>query len=412
MRINQNIMAFNAYRNLSATNGAMGKSLEKLSSGFRINRAADDAAGLVISQNLRAQVSGLKQATRNAQDGISVVQTAEGALVEVHSMLNRMRDLAVQAANTGSNDPAAQAAAQEEVDALIEEIDRIAGTTRFGGINLLDGAYGAAATAGSAVGSAIDTTAGGGIGDDLDQGAFLLQLDGGSWLTVQLPDTAAAGDINTAAELQSALETSVNTALTDAGLDPAHLTVTVTGTDAAAVVNITRSGTGSLGADAGVRLALAPGSTALTDIGITNGASAFATGGGGVFQVGANNGDTINVETTDVRVTGGSEAAMTALATVDLTTDAAGAIDAFDDAIEHLSTVRGELGAYQNRFEATIANLQVTTENLSASESRIRDTDMALEMVSFTRSNILQQAGTAMLAQANQLPQSVLRLLG
>ena len=138
MRINQNIMAFNAYRNVSATNVAMGKSLEKLSSGFRINRAADDAAGLVISQDLRAQVSGLKQATRNAQDGISVVQTAEGAMNEVNTMLQRMRDLSVQAAN-GSNSQAARSAANAEFTALRSEISRIGSNTTFGGLNLLNG---------------------------------------------------------------------------------------------------------------------------------------------------------------------------------------------------------------------------------------------------------------------------------
>mgnify|MGYP003417661088 FL=1 len=134
MRINQNVEALNAWRSLSTTNTEMGKSLEKLSSGFRINRAADDASGLVISQGLRAQVSGLRQATRNAQDGISVVQTAEGALNEVHSMLNRMRDLAVQAANTGTNDTAARTAANAEVTQLSAEIDRISSSTKFGGV--------------------------------------------------------------------------------------------------------------------------------------------------------------------------------------------------------------------------------------------------------------------------------------
>src|SRR5690349_3536328 len=143
MRINQNIMAFNAYRNLSATDGMLGKSLEKLSSGYRINRAADDASGLVISQGLRAQVSGLRQATRNAQDGVSVVQTAEGALTEVHSMLNRMRDLIVQSANTASNDSNARQAAQNEITQLRAEIDRIGQTTAFGSQLLLNGSFGA-----------------------------------------------------------------------------------------------------------------------------------------------------------------------------------------------------------------------------------------------------------------------------
>lgn len=280
MRINQNIQAFNAYRNLSTTNTAMGKSLEKLSSGFRINRAADDAAGLVISQGLRAQVSGLRQATRNAQDGISVVQTAEGALNEVHTMLNRMRDLAVQAANTGSNDASARAAAQTEIEQLTEEITRISNTTKFGAQKLLDGSF---------------------------AGDFQVGADEGDTLTINIA--------------------------------------------AASAVSL------------------------------------------GLATAGANPGDPDVID-------------------IDVTTDAGAAITAIDAAIAQVSDTRGKLGAFQNRFESTIANLQVTTENLSASESRIRDTDMALEMVSFTRHQILLQAGTAMLGQANALPQGILRLLG
>ena len=270
MRINQNIAAFNAYRNLASTNGMLGKSLEKLSSGYRINRAADDAAGLVISQSLRAQVSGLKVATRNAQDGISVVQTAEGALNEVHSMLNRMRDLAVQAANTGSTDATAAAAAQAEITALAAEITRVSQQTKFGSNTLLDGAF--------------------------------------------------------VKEFQ-------------------------------------------VGANAGEKITIS--------LGTSLNASALGVSGLGVAS-------------------GGS---------------ASDTITAIDTAIQSVSTARATMGAAQNRFESVIANLQVATENLSASESRIRDTDMASEMVSFTRHQILLQAGTAMLGQANQVPQSILRLI-
>jgi len=268
MRINQNIMAFNAYRNLSSTNTMLGKSLEKLSSGFRINRAADDAAGLVISQGLRAQVSGLRQATRNSQDGISLVQTAEGSLDEVHNMLQRMRDLAVQAVN-GSNDAAARTAANNEVVQLRAEITRIGTSTRFGSQVIFQGAFAA----------------------------------------------------------------------------------------------------------------------------------------GVAFQVGANAGDTISITVASL--------ATAASTTGDVTTAANASvfIASIDDAISAVSSVRGTLGAMQNRFESTINNLNVAVENLSASESRIRDTDMALEMVSFTRHQILIQAGTAMLGQANATPQSVLRLV-
>ncbi len=273
MRINNNVMAFNASRNLNTSNTMLGKSLEKLSSGYRINRAGDDAAGLVISQKLRAEVSGLRQATRNAQDGISFVQTAEGALSEVHNMLGRMRDLAVQAAND-TNDTAARTAIKSEVDALASEIDRIGNDTTFSG---------------AAVFSA----------------------------------------------------------------------------------------------------------TALN------------------FQVGSEGGSgnqiSATVGTLDAADLGGSD--LTGLE-VDTAANARTTIEAIDDAIDAVSTSRGTLGGIQNRFESTINNLQVTTENLAASESRIRDTDMASEMVAFTKSQILQQAGTAMLGQANAIPQSVLRLLG
>ena len=280
MRINNNVAAFNAYRNLAANGTSLSKSLEKLSSGLRINRAGDDAAGLVISQNLRAQVGGLTQATRNAQDGISVVQTAEGALNEVHNMLGRMRDLAVQAANGGANDTDARTAAHNEVQDLTKEIDRIANTTKFGSVTLLDGKFGA-----------------------------------------------------------------------------------------------TGSGTGN-------------------------------------FQVGADNttNDQISLKIDDMTSATGK---LTAIKTLDLTTEsgAQSAIANIDTAIKAVSTQRGTLGAAQNRFESVISNLQVTTENLTASESRIRDTDYSSEMVKFTRSQILNQAATSMLGQANRLPQGVLSLL-
>jgi flagellin len=273
LRINQNIGAINAYRNLSATENAFGKSLEKLSSGFRINRAADDAAGLVISESLRSQIGGLKVAVRNSQDGVSLVQTAEGALTEVHSMLQRIRDLTVQAAN-GSNSQAAVDAAQDEVDQLVLAVTDIAAKTEFNGIKLLD-------------------ATGGPGGDGLV--TFQVGANATDTLAVQLQDMTAA----------------------------------------------------TLGVDA---LVMGPA-------------------------------------------------------------DAATTLAAVDAAITSVSGFRGELGAYQNRLEHTISNLGVTVENLTASESRIRDTDMAQEMVAFTRSQILSQAGTAMLAQANASSQNVLQLL-
>ncbi|HEX8345615.1 MAG TPA: flagellin [Actinoplanes sp.] len=278
LRINQNIAAQNAYRNLSVTDSQMGKSLEKLSSGYRINRAADDAAGLAISEGLRSQVGGLKTAVRNAQDGVSVVQTAEGALTEVHAVLQRMRDLSVQAANDSNNDKARENIATE-VTSLTDELTRISASTNFNGTNLLDGTAGA-------------------------NGDGVMQFQVG-----------ADGDANSQIEV---------------------------------------------------------------DLGTANVA--------------------------DVA---------TALAGLDFTdaTGAQAAIETIDTQIETISTARAQLGAYQNRFEHTINNVNVSIENLSASESRIRDTDMAQEMMSFTRSQILSQAGTAMLSQANQSQQGVLSLL-
>jgi flagellin len=270
LRINTNIAAMNAYRNLTATDGQMSKSLEKLSSGFRINRAADDAAGLSISEGLKAQISGLTVAGRNAQDGISVVQTAEGALNESQSILQRMRELAVQSANEGSQDVSARTAAQQEVTQLASELTRISTTTKYGSTKLLDGSF---------------------------NGTFQIGANAGETLNVGV----------------------------------------------SASFDATTLGVGSLN---------------------------FAASGG-----------------------------------------ASSAITAIDTAISTVSTQRANLGAVQNRFEHTIANLSVQTENLTASESRIRDTDMAQEMVSFTRSQILTQAGTAMLAQANSAPQGVLQLL-
>ncbi len=282
LRINNNIAAFNAYRNLSVTDGQMSKSLEKLSSGYRINRAADDAAGLAISEGLRSQIGGLKVAVRNAQDGISVVQTAEGALNESQAILQRMRDLAVQAANGGSQDATAQAAADTEFQQLNKELDRIAGTTTFNGNGLLNGSF---------------------------NGAFQIDSSTATGSVIQVDITSSG----------------VLSGLTITGLDSAGL---VTGT-----------------------------------------------------------------------------------ADLTSTANAVSAIGTLDTALKDVSTVRAKLGAYQNRFEHTINNLNVAVENLSASESRIRDVDMASEMVNFTKSQILTQAGTAMLAQANQAPQSVLKLL-
>jgi flagellin len=400
LRINQNIAATNAYRNLSVNDSQMQKSLEKLSSGFRINRAADDAAGLSISEGLRAQIGGLKVAVRNAQDGVSVVQTAEGALTETHAILQRMRDLAVQASNGGSQDSKAQEAADKEFGELKTELDRIANTTAFGQQKLLNGNYGSsyqstASTAAAFTGVTVDATAA------KNQFDLTATVNGSSHtVTVTLPG-AAAETYSTADAYVKAVNAGIRSQLQALGgsgdevqfnskLDPngAGVSFYFSGKDAFQVGNL----------DAATVLAGVSAQNVNT-----------VTGSGGVFQVGANNSSNERISVVIDRMdTQGLQ-----LTGVDLTSTAhaESAVDSLDDAIKTVSTTRAKLGAYQNRFEHTINNLNVAVENLSASESRIRDTDMAQEMVQFTRSQILSQAGTAMLAQANQAPQSVLQLL-
>jgi flagellin len=410
MRINTNIMAFNAYRNLNVTNDMLSRSLEKLSSGYRINRAADDASGLVISQNLSKQVSGLRQATQNAQDGISVVQTAEGALTQVNAMLQRIHDLIVQAANTASSDSTARQAAQTEIEQLRDEIDRIGNTTSFGNQNLLDGSFGAQAgrltSTASGLDSGVTVTAGTASQD------FTLVLDAGAAAgSLSATVTVTAGSYATAASFEAQLQADVDT-----------VTDVVDGFTGAVEVKVTDLGSGvwkvdfirnSTDTDTGIEVSGIGDS--LTGVITASGSATVSNTGGGVFQVGANvtAENQIRVSIEDIRVTSGTVTTFTALASIDVTdiTTHETAASLIDDAIEAVSALRGTLGADQNRFQSTIANLQVTTENLSASESRIRDTDMAFEMVNFTRQQILLQAGTAMLAQANAAPQTVLRLL-
>ena len=396
MRINQNVMANNASRNLSSTNVALGKNLEKLSSGFRINRAADDAAGLVVSQGLRAQIGGLKQAARNSQDGISVVQTAEGALNEVHSMLNRMRDLAVQAANSGANDTAARDAAQSEIHELITEVDRVSNSTRFGGVNLLDGSYGVKAQAAAASAGVANTGTVAASG-----GSFSIAINGGPAITVTL-----SANLNSSVASAKTLETDINDALRSMGSVYADkVNVTTAAVSGSSTLNVLTINVGGL--KNGEQFVLTDGAgTDLADLGFTAG-TFTGTGAGGTFQIGANADETVSLNISDL------DATALGVGNLDVTTDngASAAINALDSAIATVSSTRGDLGALQNRFESMINNLQVTTENLQASESRIRDTDMAAEMVSFTKNNVLLQAGTAMLAQANQVPQSILSLL-
>ena len=383
LRVNNNIAAMNAYRNLSATDNQMSKSLEKLSSGLRINRAADDAAGLAISEGLRSQIGGLKVAVRNTQDGISVVQTAEGALTETHSILQRMRDLSVQASSDGSVSDAAKENIQSEIVQLKSELDRIASTTTFNGKKLLDGSFNASfqvgANAGETIGVVMGTamsSSGLGVG-----GVDVSTVATNAMQATTVNATAgAAGTVTTDAATYGA-----------AGAGWAALNGTITVGDKSLDL-ATVKGTGT--ADP----TLAQLQTALADTFGTAVTVAEATGTltfTGAVPAGTASADEVNAASVKfAEASGASEA-----------------INLLDDAIAQVSTQRSDLGAIQNRFDHTINNLNVTVENLSASESRIRDADMAQEMVQFTRNQILSQAGTAMLAQANQASQGVLQLL-
>jgi flagellin len=406
MRINTNIMALNAYNNLENTSNNLNSSLAKLSSGYRINKAADDASGLVISENLKSQVSGLQQATRNAQDGISVVQTAEGALSSVQAMLQRIRDLVIQSANTGASDSTARQAAQNEIVQLRNEIDRVANTTSFGNAHLLDGSFGAQAarTAGTTTVAATGLTVG-----NTGTATFTLVLDSGAAASLSVTVTIVTGTYATATSYQTELQKDVDAALSgNAGFTggvTAHVRDLGSGVWS---VELVRNSSGALG-----KLTTSALGASVPAIAAASATTVIT--GGGVFQVGANvtTNDQISLSISDARITGGRDGAFTALSSIDVTNTAnyASAQQLIDGAVAEVSNDRGQLGAVQNRFQSTIANLQVSSQNLTASESQIVDTDMSLEMVNFTKNQILLQAGTAMLAQANAVPQTILKLL-
>ena len=424
MSVNTNIAAMNAYRNLSTTNNAMSKSLERLSSGYRINRAADDAAGLAISEGLRSQIGGLTQAVRNTQDGTSVVQTAEGALSESTSILQRMRDLSVQASNGGSLNSTATASIQKEMGQLKQELDRIANTTTFNGTKLLDGSFNGSFQVGANAGQTINVTVGTAMGstglgvngvDVTSVGAYSPQAAsgtaGGASVTTAssaaasvLTITATSSDGFGASASQSSFQALTGT-ITFAGktLDLSTVDysgVGATGASASGLQALNAAATAGWGSAASSAFQHVAGTSGATDsISFTGfDQSGFTSGGGKSVQA---NGSTYTAQDN-------------ANATVSFAagTGASTAISAIDKAITTVSSVRADLGAKQNRFEHTINNLNTTIENTTASESRIRDTDMASEMTSFTRAQVLTQAGTAMLAQANQSTQSILKLLG
>ena len=374
MRINHNLSALNAWKNLTVNDGGQTKSLEKLSSGLRIGRAADDAAGLSISEKMRGQISGLNQASRNAQDGISLLQTAEGALGETHSILQRMRELAVQSASDTVTD-GDRLEIQKEADALALELNRIAGTTEFNTQNLLAGKF-------------ADKTVH--IGANSDQN-----------LKVSVSDMSAKAlavhqNINFGADYANGtgfggdklrVFGTVNTAGGAANAVQVRVTVTNAGDDSeAATLEWLDTAGNVLATNAGIEIDSAPGAATY---GLT-------------FQEGTVNVVLNDTWTIDLMNKG-----------IDMSTQSAAntAITTINTAINTVSSERSKLGAVQNRLEHNIANLATSAENLTAAESRIRDVDIAVEMMNFTKYQILAQASTAMLAQANAKPQAVLQLL-
>lgn len=391
MQINTNLAANNTYRNLAATQNDLSKSLEKLSSGLRINRASDDAAGLAISEGLKSQVGGLTVASRNAQDGISVVQTAEGSLNEVQSILQRVRDLAVQAGND-SNNADSRTAIKTEVDALGKELTRIAGSTNFNGTKLLDG---------SSSSLKFQVGANGDASSQID-----VSLSGANVKTIA--NALAGGSI-------SATGTSFAIADITALTTGAATFTSTTGGVATTVVTGALSDTvGGAGFQSVDEYANALRADAGFAANFSVSVSKDANGAGNGIVVTALDGGSVDVTSPDGAVglaAGTAGTALTGGVQFDTAANAQASIGLIDTQIKAVSTARAELGAVQNRFESVVKTLAVSKENLTAAGSRIRDTDMAEEMVKFTRSNILSQAGTAMLAQANQSNQGVLQLL-
>ena len=457
MRINNNIMAMNAHRQLAVNQSNAAKSMERLSSGLRINRAGDDAAGLAISEKMRGQIRGLKQAARNAQDGISLIQTAEGALNETHAILQRMRELAVQAANdTNTDDDRIEI--QKEIDQLKSEIDRIGNTTEFNTKRLVDGTLSQKA----------DLTAGGTnlvsakAVNPMDEGIYEVAVANVSTVAANINEGSTG--INDAAKITGFganvdVGDSFQIVVTDYNSETKKATVTLldaAGTQIAQVsgADLTQDidfdgnekaltikggaiiGNGTTTLDfgvkadytvsrAGVQIQQRTGvvsTSGTVDVGgfqltvdknLTAGtgdtaATVEVSGKGLQFQIGANENQYIRLALSDMRSTGlGVDQLM-----VDSYENANDAVVSIDKAIQDVSGERSKLGALQNRLEHTISNLGTSAENLQAAESRIRDLDMAEEIMAFTKNNILQQAATAMLAQANMAPQSVLQLLG
>lgn len=480
LTINTNVMSLNAQRNLGQSQSALAKSMQRLSSGLRINSAKDDAAGLAISDRMTSQIRGLNQAARNANDGISLAQTAEGALQETTNILQRMRELAVQSAND-TNTASDRASLQSEVNQLIAEMDRIATTTTFNGQRLLDGSFSGAqfqvgANAGETINFGINSAKSTSIGQiATDTGGevtanaltgMTISIGGGTAVTVT-SSSSFAHATDTSRDASSAFAKAA--AISDAGISGLSVSAETVGTntftdvvlaagetytldingstiynytsvagetldvvDIRDQINAESANTGVVATNSGNALTLTAEDG--RNITITEGGTGVTAGGEGILSDGTGSfgnaspitfRGTITLSATEAITFGGGVEADAGF-TGDIALDASGvdtvdissvegaetAMQRIDAAISSIDSNRGDLGAIQNRFESTIANLQNVAENLSAARSRILDADIAQETSAMTKSNILQQAGVAILAQANQVPQLALSLLG
>ena len=456
MVVQHNMQAANANRMLNITSGAQSKSTEKLSSGYRINRAADDAAGLSISEKMRKQIRGLDKASSNAQDGVSSVQTAEGALTEVHSMLQRMNELATQAAN-GTNSTTDRSAIQDEISQLTTEIDRVAETTKFNETYLLKGDKGTK----EVYMKGHDAGLNGSLTDNATSATFKVAagaLDAGKSVTIGGKDYTIGATVAEAkkiaddkkttkgakvtvngveytsdgTDLKDAKNNVLNTSNIKAGDIVSDGTKTLTASDIDTATGVDKSNSSVISAAQAVKL-MTTELTAANNIGTTKNAATvtagtYASDTGVEFTI--NKGTAEVAEKLSFSLHVGSDADMTNKITVGIETmnssylgikglnvnDDSGiaatyAVDAISDALQKVSDQRSSLGAVQNRLEHTIDNLDNVVENTTSAESRIRDTDMAKEMVNYSKNNILAQAGQSMLAQANQSNQGVLSLL-
>lgn len=385
LSINTNVMSLTAQRNVSASQSSLATSMERLSSGMRINSAKDDAAGLAISERFTTQIRGMNQAVRNANDGISLSQTAEGALNEVTNNLQRIRELAVQSSNA-TNSQSDRDALQSEVDQLLSEINRVADNTSFNGVKLLDGSFTGA--------------------------QFQVGANAGETITIASLTDVNTGDLGEVTQNNDAGLSVAASTITGFGTAISAGDVTINGVDIGAISSASSS------AERAGQLA-----NAINEVSQQTGVGASYDSATGQLTLNSEStvtvGGNLNAGAGDATVAGyangaiGSGTTTTGIDTLTVANFAGAqtAIKLMDNALETVNSGRADLGALQSRFESVVANLQTNSENLSASRSRIQDADFAAETANLSRGQILQQAGTAMLAQANAAPQNVLSLL-